>query len=577
SLDTILENFDERDEMIEFEITAPDAKSIAYKSSTFQVWWDNQLALNNVISHYRTEGHFVEFTRDTSAQVASDIANSDMKDFLVRGAVGSGKSTGLPSALCKRGRVLLLEPTRPLAENVHAQLSASPFHLNPTLMMRNKSVFGSTPITVMTSGYALHYLANDAQRLKEFSFILFDECHVLDASAMAFKSLLVDREFEGKILKVSATPPGRETEFSTQYPVQLKTEEHLSFQQFVDAQGTGVNADVTSIADNILVYVSSYNEVDQLSKLLTDKKFKVTKVDGRTMKSGATEIKTVGSKHRKHFIVATNIIENGVTIDIEAVVDFGLKVSAVVDADLRMVRILKVHSIMEKNSALGRVGRTKPGCALRIGHTNKGVEAIPTMIANEAAFLCLIYGLPVMTAQVSTSLISNCTVQQARTMALFELPFYFTQDYVSADGSLHPAIHALLRIQLRESEILLNNFQYHTQQSASGCQCASTTNAPKQLDMDPDVKLSFYVKEVPEELYEKLWHCVQENKGDAGFKKLRTHNAAKIAHKLRTDDMAIQRTILLIDQLIANEMQKKEHFDSLVNANTSSLSFTLQS
>nr|ADP30806.1 polyprotein [Chilli veinal mottle virus] len=577
SLDTILENFDETNEMIEFEITAPDAKSLAYKSSTFQVWWDNQLARNNVISHYRTEGHFVEFTRDTSAQVASDIANSDMRDFLIRGAVGSGKSTGLPSALCKRGKVLLLEPTRPLAENVHAQLSASPFHLNPTLMMRNKSVFGSTPITIMTSGYALHYLANNAQRLKEFSFILFDECHVLDASAMAFRCLLADREFEGKILKVSATPPGRETEFSTQYPVELKTEEHLSFQQFVDAQGTGANADVISVADNILVYVSSYNEVDQLSKFLVDKKFKVTKVDGRTMKSGAAEIKTTGSKHRKHFIVATNIIENGVTIDIEAVVDFGLKVSAVVDADIRTVRISKVQLIMEKDSKLGRVGRTKPGVALRIGHTNKGIEAIPTIIANEAAFLCFIYGLPVMTAQVSTSLISNCTVQQARTMALFELPFYFTQDYVAADGSMHPAIHSLLKIKLRESEVLLNNFQFHTQQSANGCQFANTTSAHEHLDMDPDIKLSFHVKDVPEELYEKLWHCVQENKGDAGFKKLRTHNAAKIAHKLRTDDMAIQRTILLIDQLIANEMQKKEHFDSLVNANTSSLSFTLQS
>nr|ACX53640.1 polyprotein [Chilli veinal mottle virus] len=579
SLDTILENFDERDEMIEFEITAPDAKSLAYKSSTFQVWWDNQLTLNNVISHYRTEGHFVEFTRDTSAQVASDIANSDIRDFLVRGAVGSGKSTGLPSALCKRGRVLLLEPTRPLAENVHAQLSASPFHLNPTLMMRNKSVFGSTPITVMTSGYALHYLANNAQRLKEFSFILFDECHVLDASAMAFRSLLADREFEGKILKVSATPPGRETEFSTQYPVQLKTEEHVSFQQFVDAQGTGVNADVTSIADNILVYVSSYNEVDQLSKLLTDKKFKVAKVDGRTMKSGATEIKTAGSKHRKHFIVATNIIENGVTIDIEAVVDFGLKVSAVIDTDMRMIRYVKgAINYGERIQRLGRVGRTKPGCALRIGHTNKGIEAIPTIIANEAAFLCFIYGLPVMTAQVSTSLISNCTVQQARTMALFELPFYFTQDYVAADGSMHPAIHSLLKkFKLRESEILLNKLSIPHSAVSKWMSVCEYNQGTRQLDMDPDIKLSFHVKDVPEELYEKLWHCVQENKGDAGFKKLRTHNAAKIAHKLRTDDMAIQRTVLLIDRLIANEMQKKEHFDSLINANTSSLSFTLQS
>nr|QFS20011.1 polyprotein [Pepper veinal mottle virus] len=579
SIDTILDDFESKNEMIEFELTAPDAKSLAYKSSTFQKWWDNQISTNNVISHYRTEGHFIQFTRETSAQVASDISSSEIRDFLIRGPVGSGKSTGLPSLLCKKGRVLLLEPTRPLAENVHAQLSSAPFHLNPTLMMRNKSVFGSTPISVMTSGYALHYLANNAHRLKEFSFIIFDECHVLDASAMAFRSLLADRAFEGKILKVSATPPGRETEFTTQFPVKLRTEDHLSFQQFVDAQGTGSNADVISDADNILVYVASYNEVDQLSKMLVERHHKVTKVDGRTMKSGAVEIKTVGTKQRKHFIVATNIIENGVTLDIEAVVDFGQKVGADVRSDERMICYTKgAINYGERVQRLGRVGRTKPGCALRIGHTNKGIEAIPTVIANEAAFLCFIYGLPVMTAQVSTSLLSSCTVQQARTLALFELPFYFLQDFVAADGSMHPAVHALVKkFKLRESEVILNKLAIPHAAVNKWMSVREYNQCSKQMDLDPDVKLSFLVKEVPESLYEKLWHCVQSHRGDAGFKKIATHNAAKIAHKLRADNASIQRTVLLIDQLIAAEMQKKEHFDSLVNANTTSLSFSLQS
>ncbi|ABI34614.1 polyprotein [Wild tomato mosaic virus] len=579
SLDTIVENFEETNEMIEFEITAPDAKSLSYKSSTFQTWWDNQITMNNVISHYRTEGRFIEFSRDRAAQVANEISTSDIRDYLIRGAVGSGKSTGLPHHLCKKGKVLLLEPTRPLAENVHSQLSQQPFHHNPTLMMRNKSVFGSTPITIMTSGYALHYLANNSHRLQEFAFIMFDECHVLDASAMAFRSLLADRAYEGKILKVSATPPGRETEFKTQYPVTLKTEETLSFQQFVDAQGTGTNADVTSDADNILVYVSSYNEVDQLSKMLAERHHKVTKVDGRTMKSGATEIKTYGTKTKKHFIVATNIIENGVTIDIDAVVDFGLKINADIDIDCRMIRYAKGSiNYGERIQRLGRVGRTKPGVALRIGHTNKGIEGVPTMIANEAAFLCFMYGLPVMTAQVSTSILSQCTVQQARTMALFELPIYFMMDFVASDGTMHPAIHALLKkYKLRESEILLTKLAIPHAAVHKWMSVREYNQCTRQLEMDPDIKLSFHVKDVPEELYEKLWQCVLNHKGDAGFKRISSHNAARIAHKLRTDDMAIQRTICYIDQLIASEMQKKEHFDSLVNAGTSSLSFTLQS
>ncbi|NUM24979.1 hypothetical protein GJ604_25595, partial [Escherichia coli] len=128
-----------------------------------------------------------------------------------------------------------------------------------------------------------------------------------------------------------------------------------SFKQLVDNFGTGANSDVTAFADNILVYVASYNEVDQLSKLLSDKGYLVTKIDGRTMKVGKTEISTSGTKSKKHFIVATNIIENGVTLDIEAVIDFGTKVVPEMDSDNRMIRYSKqAISFGERIQRLGR-------------------------------------------------------------------------------------------------------------------------------------------------------------------------------------------------------------------------------
>nr|AFO59882.1 polyprotein [Tobacco vein banding mosaic virus] len=579
SLDDIKTNFDESNETIDFELVTGETAPTPYKSTVFSDWWSNQLNMGRTIPHYRTEGHFMEFTRDTVATVVSNIIQSEKRDFLIRGAVGSGKSTGLPAQLAKKGKVLIVEPTRPLSENVFTQLRSQPFHLSPTLLMRNSSHFGSTPISIMTSGYALHYLANSGTALNTFDFIIMDECHVLDANAMALYSLLHDREYTGKILKVSATPPGREVEFKTQFPVKLKIEESLSFQQFVEAQGTGTNSDVTDEADNILVYVSSYNEVDQLSKMLGLKGYKVTKVDGRTMKNGSTSIKTPGTSAKKHFIVATNIIENGVTLDIEAVVDFGMKVSPSLDVDGRRIMYSKVCiNYGERIQRLGRVGRVKPGVALRIGSTQEGIEAIPNIIATEAAFSCFVYGLPVMTSQVSTSLLSRCTVQQAKTAMLFELPSYFMINLIDANGSMYPHIHEVpKKFKLRESEIQLNKMAIPYAVVNQWLTVTEYNRSGNALQIAPECRIPFLVKEIPDTLYEKLWQVVTDNKGDAGFRRLTTHNAARVAYKLRTDEHSLQKTIGILNQLIIAEREKQAHFESLASFSLGSQCYSLQS
>nr|AZL49326.1 polyprotein [Henbane mosaic virus] len=578
SLDEMIPNLDEEwKELVNIDLTTPENLGLTHASTTFGKWWDHQITTNRVIPHYRTEGHFMEFTRDTCASVANKIAHSDITDILLRGAVGSGKSTGLPAELSKRGRVLVVEPTRPLAQNVQVQLRQAPFTLNPTLMMRGLTSYGSTPITIMTSGYAFFYLANNTGKIHEFQYIIIDECHVLDANAMALRSLLEEHAYKGKVIKVSATPPGREVEFTTQYPVKLRTEASLSFQQFVDAQGTGSNADISSVADNILVYVASYNEVDSLSKSLLNKGFQVTKVDGRTMKNASTSIKTLGTPSRKHFVVATNIIENGVTLDIDAVVDFGMKVSPYLDIDMRAIAYSKVGiNYGERIQRLGRVGRVKPGHALRIGSTSKGLEAIPSMVATEAAFLCFIYGLPVMTSMVSVGFLKHCTVQQAKTMKLFELPTFFMLDLVHYDGTMHPAIHSLLcKYKLHECEMQLNKRALPYACLSQWLTSKEYNQCSKKLPFEENMKLPFYVNDVPDALYEKLWQTVQNHKGDASFGRVTTANAARIAYTLRTDTNSIQRTVAIIDHLIESEMKKKSHFDSLVTNAVSTSSFSL--
>nr|AHN96209.1 polyprotein [Yam mild mosaic virus] len=578
SLDDIIPIF-EREQLIDFELDTHDSTPYVYKSSTFSKWWDNQLQMNHVIPHYRNEGHFMEFTRSGAAGTASEIACSDHKDILLRGAVGSGKSTSLPFLLSKHGHVLLVEPTRPLVENVYTQLRGAPFHASPTMMMRHATSFGSSPITIMTSGFAIHYLANNRSKISSYSYIIFDECHVEDANAMALRCLLDSVAFEGKIIKVSATPPGREVEFSTQYPVELRTEDKLSFEQFVQNLGSGSNSDVTIKGDNILVYVASYNDVDTLARMLVDKHYLVTKVDGRTMKNGLTGIQTHGTAKRKHFVVATNIIENGVTLDIECVVDFGVKVVPELDIDQRRIIYKKVPvSYGERIQRLGRVGRHKAGTALRIGQTIKEVVPLNTIVATEAAFLSFVYGLPVMTAQVSTAILSHCTVQQARTMKQFELPTHFMVDLVCYDGTMHPLIHNVLKqYKLRESEITLNKRAIPHSVVTSWQQVRSYDNDVQLVNMAPSDKIPFLCKDIPGTVYEKLWKVVVEHKNDAGFKNLTSMNAAKIAYKLKTDPQSIPRTIRVIDELIKMEMEKKAHLDTVSSFTCSSSNMSLHS
>lgn len=570
SLDDVSNIEDDKKLTVDFDIETSKEPSSLTCDVRFEDWWNKQLQQNRVVPHYRSTGEFMEFTRETAAKVAYQISTSSATEFLVRGAVGSGKSTGLPHHLSKKGKVLLLEPTRPLAENVCKQLAGDPFFHSATLRMRGLSKFGSSNITIMTSGFAFHYYVNNPQQLGDFEFIIIDECHALDSATIAFNCALKEFEYPGKLLKVSATPPGRECEFTTQHTVKLKVEEHISFQQFVNAQGTGANADMIQYGHNILVYVASYNEVDQLSKLLVEKQFKVSKVDGRTMQVGNVEILTSGTESKPHFVVATNIIENGVTLDVDCVVDFGLKVVASLDCDSRCVRYNKVPiTYGERIQRLGRVGRCKPGFALRIGHTEKGIEEIPEFIATEAAFLSFAYGLPVTTQNVSTNILSKCTVKQARSALNFELTPFFTTHFIRYDGCMHPEVHKILKAyKLRESEMMLNKAAIPFQYTSQWITVKEYDRMGVHLNCDDATRIPFYIHGIPDKIFEALWNVVCKFKGDAGFGRISSVNATKISYTLSTDPSAIPRTIAIIDHLLSEEMMKRNHFDTIGSAIT---------
>nr|QED45274.1 polyprotein [Onion yellow dwarf virus] len=545
----------------------------------FENYWKKSLLNGHVCHHYRSHGVFLEFTRATAENVCNTITQSDQREFLISGFVGSGKSTYMPSLLSSKGRILIVEPTRPLTENVYNGLSGDPFFQSVTMCMRGANHYGSGNISVMTTGYALHSLANNRGNIEQYDFIMIDECHVLDANAMALYCLLKDVGYKGKILKTSATIPGRESGFklSTQHDVTLNIEENLTFDAFIQAQGTGSNACVTTRGDNILVYVSSYNEVDTLARKLTEHGHKVTKVDGRTMKLGGTRIETSGSATKKHFIVATNIIENGVTLDIDVVVDFGLKVGAVLDVDNRTIRYVKQPiSHGERIQRLGRVGRIKKGHALRIGSTEKGIPDIPACIATEAAFLCFIYGLPLITQNVVVSALGKCTSRQARTMAAFELSPFYMKDLIKYDGSMHKQIHSALKsFILRDTEIQLKDSAIPHASTKDWLTVREYNQIGGNIHCEDGVKIPFMINGIPESVHEKIWKACVDNAHSVRLNPLNSASAQRISYTLSSDSSSILRTIGIIEELIKEEKQKRMQFQSLRNTPVGPNSFNL--
>nr|QED45162.1 polyprotein [Onion yellow dwarf virus] len=564
---------------VNFDLTHGKELNLNEFDTSFENYWKKSLLNGNVCHHYRSHGLFLEFTRSTAADVCNTIRQSDQREFLISGFVGSGKSTYMPSLLSDKGRILIVEPTRPLTENVYNGLSGDPFFQSVTMCMRGANHYGSGNISVMTTGYALHSLANNRGNIETYDYIMIDECHVLDANAMALYCLLKDVNYKGKILKTSATVPGRESGFklSTQHDVTLNIEEHMTFDAFIQAQGTGSNACVTSRGDNILVYVSSYNEVDTLSRKLIEHGHKVTKVDGRTMKLGGTRIETSGNATKKHFIVATNIIENGVTLDIDVVVDFGLKVGAVLDVDTRSIRYVKQPiSHGERIQRLGRVGRIKKGHALRIGTTEKGMPDIPACIATEAAFLSFIYGLPLITQNVVVSALGKCTSRQARTMAAFEISPFYMKDLVKYDGSMHKQIHSALKpFILRDTEIILKDTAIPYAAIKDWLTVREYNQVGHHVNCDDNIKIPFMINGIPERLHEQVWKACVDNAHIIKLNPLSSASAQKISYTLSSDSSSILRTIGIIEELIKEEKQKSMQFQNLRNTPVGPNSFNL--
>ncbi|QLC36605.1 polyprotein [Stylosanthes mosaic-associated virus 1] len=542
--------------VVEIILKEPACSQTLANPARFGEWIRKCVQSGNITS-IAPSGTCFDFTRRTAIDVCAQIVLSKEREIMVRGFVGSGKSTYLPHLLAKQGKVLICEPYRVLCSNVTHCLEGAPFFESVTMHMRGNTDYGSGNIVVATSGFAFNLYANNRTSLANFDYIILDECHNQNADTLAMRSLLRAVNFQGKIIHVSATPPGNEVEFHTMFPVEVENCARMSIEDFGRAQGCGSKTDVSKKGENILVYVASYREVDSLCNILTSKGFRATKVDARTI-SNVNGIDCTGTRESPLYLIATNIVENGVTLNVDVVVDFGFEVEPHLDEVNRQLTYdKKMISYGQRIQRNGRVGRLKNGLCINIGDVDRAPKLATEIAIYEAAVKCFVHNLPPPIDGINEQFLENVTRAQAQAASNMELNIFLTIFLFNSDGAIPAELLAFLKkFQIREAKFDLTPSCIHLGRAAGWKQLASYKLPDEYTTADLQVYVPFFCHDFGIHNYIKLGKIIDTLTKSNNKPFLYEQDARDVLLILETNETMIDRSIAVVQTELTSQRQK---------------------
>ncbi|AYC63251.1 polyprotein [Phellodendron yellow ringspot associated virus] len=547
---------------IEFLLKEEEPAQMASRLTQFKDWVRAREQVNQLGIIPNTQGVLLQLNKKNISSVANKIFDSQQDEFLVVGKVGCGKSTHFMKSLVANGRVLLCEPTRALVSNVEEGLSVV-CGLDPTVRMRFYNKSGMHPITVMTYGFALNWFANGCQDINEFDFVCFDECHMVDANMIVFYNWMRQREGTRKLIKLSATPPGHITKYEPDCPVDVVELPTATPKTFAEQQKTSTALDVTGKGRVVLVFVASYSEVDCVSDILRRKGFGVVKADGRSLRNTPKLSKTIEEATQENvFVVATNAIENGVTLNVDVVVDFGEKIVGKLDSTQRHIGTRRVKiSLGERIQRLGRVGRFKPGYALKIGTPEVHTHEIDTLTATEAALKSFAHNVNPCMINVDFDLIANVTRDQIKTASQFELDAVFLVHFVRPDGKIPKSVfNEFKHLLLRDVSIGITE-KYSTNIASMGWHTLSRYQAAGYIDdvFNQHIPIPFHSYTISRDSYLKIASAVKEaDPGRGATLQLPSDSLTQAAFKINYEENKVASVLAVVEGLREREQIKLE-------------------
>nr|WNT97593.1 polyprotein [Alfalfa vein mottling virus] len=446
-VDDLKEEIGSFESFVDIDLESVDPQSSKVVSRTCSDWIENCQNAGNLGFDPSHRGLLVHLTRSNIPEVADKITRSSEREWRVQGGVGTGKSTAFACALSTGGKLLICVPSRVLAKNVRDSI----FHTNnvmPSLFMRNVTEIGSYPIDVMTYGYALAYLYHNPSEIFKYTFIQMDEVHDVSSEMITFYNWVLSLNKEIKIVKTSATHHGVSIgDFCPRFPVDIKTVGPMDVEKWANDQGSGLKHDATQYGKRILVFLPSISTIDRCTNALQKKGYKTLKVDRRTFRDAVNlDEKLAQNSEGFLFIVASPIIQNGVTLNVDVGVDFGLKVEPCFDPHLRGVSTRKVTiSVSDRMQRLGRLGRMQSGTYIKIGEGVDHPGTVNEVVATAAVVQSFAYNVKPSLQNVDMTDIGYLTREQCITACKFELNPIFVAQLVNKDGSLIPDVWHLLK------------------------------------------------------------------------------------------------------------------------------------
>ncbi|CAA97466.1 polyprotein [Sweet potato mild mottle virus] len=557
-----------------FEIEVPTW--FYHNDMTFERWFQHQIQYGNVCADpiYSGPLRMLAITESSAREVAMNIRTSGETDVRVYSGVGGGKSTRLPKELSMFGHVLICVPTRVLAESLLTSFMVL-FNMDVNVAYRGRIHTGNAPITIMTYGYALNFLVHKPMELNRYDYVLLDEINTNPVEFAPLFSFIKTTDPKKKIVKLSATHAGMDCECETRHKIKVETLSEMPIESWVSMQGSGVVGDATSVGDVILVFVASFKDVDTCANGLRSKGFKVLKVDSRNFRRDADVDKQIQSLGEgKKFIVATNIIENGVTFNIDVVVDFGEKISPNLSSDERCITLGRQRiSRAERIQRFGRAGRIKPGTVLRFGRGNL-VDALPSVLtATESALLCFAHGIKPVCDRVDVAAIGTLTRQQALVSGQFELNKLLVAHSATPSGQIPRVVYELFKPLLLRTDAVPICSSYN---AIAACNWLPLSTYMRRNEKNEHVlatKIPWYCSDLSEDFNIKLAECVKSCMSTSNARFIVDNvNFITVAHKISVGEKTVGQAKLMVGELLENS---KSWRDGLLHVQSSSVTRSL--
>nr|WAB51702.1 polyprotein [Wheat eqlid mosaic virus]WAB51703.1 polyprotein [Wheat eqlid mosaic virus]WAB51704.1 polyprotein [Wheat eqlid mosaic virus] len=531
---------------------------------TFERWVDNRVSSGQV-GYTPLDGQHQRFelTKDTLRTVAAQVVSSQNSEILIEGQVGCGKSTYFPAEISKSARVLILEPTRVLVTNLQESLSGL-LNIKAGARMRGHCTMSASNITIMTYGYALVYLFSGPYRLEDYDYIMFDEVHHACDAMIVLYNWLKQIAWRGKLVKLTATPNNVSSRFDTQHAVEIVTWPSMSVQTFAKEQGTSSKHDAATKGRIILVFLTTFREIDEAFEIMSKSsngRFGLIRADSRHLRDKTNLSEMVSMMHEKNiYILATNIVQNGININADVVVCFGQKIVAAIDDNNRMLTTKRVAiNKADRIQRLGRVGRMKKGYAIKIGSEIDNSFEIDEVTATQAALMSFGYGVPPVITNVNLLAFSSVTAEQVKTASQFEMPLAYMVHMVNKDGSMaRPMFEMFKSLMLITGKVNLTKYicqmKSDTQMRTIGQYCDL---GYMRTDENLAYPIPYHCKDVSDSFAVRLGKATYESKfPEVISMRVPAVDIRETAVKLSTNEQDLGMVLSLVEQALEHEREK---------------------